>query len=229
MEETRKYYTAYDARYKTAHAQGVSWAGDLPTPIVPDVIRRYGIGADRALLEIGCGEGRDARAVLAQGYDLLATDVSREAIAYCRKRLPAYGAHFQVLDCLSDPLDRRFDFIYAVAVIHMLVPDEDRAGFYRFIRDHLKPEGLALICSMGNGKTETQSDVTQAFALRERNHETGKMLVAATSCRMVSMETFRRELTENGLNSLESGLTASPPEFDSMLYAVVRPQHAVSL
>ena len=221
MNDTAKYYTAYDERYKTAHKQGVSWAGDVPTPMVSDVLHRYGIGPDRALLEIGCGEGRDAAPILARGYDLLATDVSGEAIDYCRKRLPVHEARFQVLDCLSGRLDRRFDFIYAVAVIHMLVPGGDRAGFYRFVRSHLKPRGLALICSMGDGEAETQSDVSQAFELRERDHETGKMLVAATSCRMVSMGSFERELTENGLKILEKGLTASPPEFNSLLYAVV--------
>ena len=218
----KQYYNAYDERYKTAHEKGVNWAGSEPTPIVLELLRRYGIGPERPILEIGCGEGRDARALLARGYDLLATDVSPEAIRCCRAALPEHAECFQVLDCLTEKLDRRFDFIYAVAVIHMLVLDGDRAGFCRFLRDHLAPGGLGLICSMGDGEFEMQSDVSRAFELQERDHPSGKMRVAATSCRMVSMEHFRRELTENGLEIVESGLTASPPEFDSMLYAVVR-------
>lgn len=128
----RKYYAAYDERYKTAHALGVSWSGDVSTPIVMDVLQRYRICRHHSLLEIGCGEGRDSRAVLGQGYDLTATDLSPEAIRYCREKSPQYARHFRVLDCLSDSLEDQFDFIFATAVIHMLVVDDDRDGFYRF-------------------------------------------------------------------------------------------------
>lgn len=173
-------------------------------------------------MEIGCGEGRDARAVLEAGYGLKATDLSAEAIAYCKETMPAYREQFSVLDCLSDGLTERFDFIYAVAVIHMLVLDEDRDGFYRFIHTHLKPEGLALICTMGDGKFEMQSDIRQAFELQERTHESGKMLVAGTSCRMVSFPTFDEEIARNGLQIVEKGITSAPPEFDSLMFAVVK-------
>lgn len=217
-----KYYTAYEERYKTAHQKGVSWASDACTPIVMDVIRRYRIQPEHDLLELGCGEGRDSKVVLENGFRLSATDISEEAISYCRKNLPRYARSFSVLDFLSDETDACFDFIYAVAVIHMLVPDEDRNGFYRFIRDHLKPDGLALICTMGDGETEMQSDVTKAFEIQERDHESGKMLVAATSCRMVSFGTFAQELAENGLSVTEKGITSSLPEFDKLMYAVVK-------
>ena len=220
--ESGKYYAAYEERYKVAHALGVSWASRRGTPVVSEVLRRYGIQARQGILEIGCGEGRDARVVLEQGFSLTATDISGEAIAYCKETMPAYRDHFSVLDCLSDSLSERFDFIYAVAVIHMLVLDEDRDGFYRFIHTHLKPEGIALICTMGDGEFEMQSDIRQAFELQERTHASGKMMVAGTSCRMVSFPTFHAELTRNDLKIVEQGITSSPPEFDSLMFAVVK-------
>ena len=222
MKEDRKYYTAYEERYRTAHERGVSWSSDLATPIVLEILGKYEMTADKSLLEIGCGEGRDARAVLESGYDLLATDISEEAIAYCQRIMPDHAGHFQVLDCLSDELDRRFDFIYAVAVIHMLVRNEDRKAFYQFIRNHLKPDGLALICTMGDGEFEMMTDIARAFEVQERDHESGKMMVAATSCRMVSFRTLERELRENDLKIVEEGITESLPDFDSLMYAVVR-------
>ena len=221
-EDNRKYYTAYDERYKTAHAKGVSWLSDVSTPIVMEVIGKYKIGHGHKLLEVGCGEGRDAGTVLEAGYDLIATDVSGEAVAYCKQKWPQYADHFSILDCLTKGLGDRFDFIFAVAVIHMLVPDGDRDGFYRFIHDHLREDGLALICTMGDGKFETQSDISQAFMLQERNHESGKMTVAGTSCRMVSFPTFEDELIRNGLTIIEKGITAAPPDFNSLMYAVVK-------
>lgn len=228
-EKDRKYYAAYEERYRTAHALGVSWAGDVPTPIVLEMIEKYQLRPDQPMLEIGCGEGRDAGAVLDRGYGLIATDLSGEAIAYCKKRMPQYEDRFRILDCLTQRLETRFDFIYAVAVIHMLVPDEDRDGFYRFIRSHLSDGGIGLICTMGDGEFEMQSDISQAFTLQERNHGTGKMLVAGTSCRMVSFPTFERELARTGLTVLEKGITAAMPNFNSLMYAVVRKTEGAGL
>ena len=217
----RPYYEAYEERYRAIHAKGLRWAGEQPTPIVADVAARF-CPKNASILEIGCGEGRDARALLDLGYDLLATDVSPEAIAFCRAAMPAHAERFRVLDCLQGDLPERFDMIYAVAVVHMLVPDADRRGLYRFIRTHLLPGGVGLICSMGDGETELRSDVSKAFELQERDHPAGTQRVAATSCRMVSFPTFVRELTESGLEIAERGFTAAEPDFDRLMYAVVR-------
>lgn len=220
--ESRKYYEAYEERYKTAHAHGVSWEHDVSTPIVMDTLEKYQIRQNARLLEIGCGEGRDARAVLERGYDLVAADISKEAIAYCQRRMPQYEQHFRVLDCLCDELDEKFDFIFAVAIIHMFVLDENRQGFYQFIRNHLQEKGIALICTMGDGIAERQSDIRTAFTLQERNHESGKIMVAGTSCRMVSWDTFEKEIAHSGLTLIEKGMANALPNFDSLMYAVVK-------
>lgn len=223
-EENGKYYAAYQERYKTAHSLGVSWSSDVSTPIVIETLNKYNIKQENKLLEIGCGEGRDSKSILERGFSLYATDVSKEAIAYCKKLMPQYKDHFSVLDCLSDKLAMKFDFIFGIAVIHMLVLDEDRNGFYRFIYDHLSPSGVALICSMGDGESEMQTDISKAFTLQERNHTSGKMMVAATSCRMVSFNTFEKEITNAGLMIIEKGITSSLPDFDKLMYAIVKRQ-----
>lgn len=220
--DNRKYYAAYEERYKTAHAHGVSWSSDVSTPVVMEVINKYKINQSNRLLEIGCGEGRDSKIILERGFQLTATDISNEAVEYCKKSMAEYENHFSILDCLSDELNEKFDFIFAIAVIHMLVLDEDRNGFYQFIRSHLAADGIALICTMGNGESEQKSDISTAFTLQERNHESGKMMVAGTSCRIVSWDTFENEISENGLTLVEKGITSSVPNFDSLMYAVVR-------
>lgn len=222
QKENRKYYEAYEDRYKTAHEKGFSWAQMKNTPIVMDIISRYHLHPEHSLLEIGCGEGRDSSTVLENGFNLMATDISPEAINYCKKKIPDFESKFMVLDCLSSDLDMKFDFIYSIAVIHMLVLDEDRNGFYQFIHSHLKSDGIALICSMGDGKYEMQSDISNAFEIQEREHESGKMMVAGTSCRMVSFSTFENELLRNGLKIIEKGITSAMPNFNSLMYAVVQ-------
>lgn len=219
--KNRVYYEAYDERYKTVHARSIRWFGDTPSPIVSEVISRYGIKKTDKILEIGCGEGRDALPLLAAGYDLLATDVSPEAIAYCQALSPTHASHFRRLDCVKESLTQKFDLIVAVAVLHMLVPDADRTAFYHFLAEHLAPDGIALVCTMGDGKTERQSDVRTAFELQAREYAGEEILMAGTSCRMVTFAQFEHELDENRLAIRERGLTEIPGNFPSIMYAVV--------
>ena len=217
-----KYYEAYEERYKTIHQKGYSWSSDVATPIVFETIKKYKIKPDDKILEIGCGEGRDARLLLENGFNLLATDISKEAIYYCQKLMPNYSNRFQVLNCLNNNHKDKYKFIFAVAVIHMLVLDEDRKLFYKFIHDHLKDGGIALICSMGNGQIEVQSDINSAFNIEKREHPSGEVEVVATSCRMVSFETIENEIRDANLDIIEEGLTPSMPDFNELMYLVVK-------
>lgn len=220
----RKYYEAYDDRYRQVHAENLQWFSEKPSGIVAQVIGKYGISKTAPMLEIGCGEGRDARPLLKEGFNLLATDISPEAVAYCQRQDSSHRNAYRVLDCIGGQTEERFAFIYAVAVLHMLVENDDRAAFYRFICEHLAEDGVALICTMGNGTLERQSDVSTAFDLQPRVHEeSGKsLLLAGTSCRMVSFPTFESELTENDLAILEKGFSPVEPDFSEMMYAVVK-------
>ena len=220
----RKYYDAYNDRYRQVHEQGLQWSGGKPSPIVAEIIRDFSVSRGQKLLEIGCGEGRDAFPLLEQGFDLLATDVSPEAVSFCQKRMPGYAERFRVLDCVAGSMDDFFDFIYAVAVVHMLVPDADRNAFYTFIREHLNPNGIALICTMGDGSMERQTDIRTAYDLQDRIHQqTGQAVrIASTSCRMVGFGSFNQELERNGLAVVKQGITAIEPDFPQMMFAVVR-------
>lgn len=222
----KKYYEAYEERYKTIHEKGFSWSSDMNTPIVMEVIHKYKIDFNDKLLEIGCGEGRDSKVVLENGYDLMAIDISNEAIQYCKEVIPNYEKQFSVLDCLSEELNQKFDFIYGIAIIHMLVLDEERDKFYQFIYNHLNEKGIALICTMGDGEIEVKSDIEKAFELQEREHETGKVMVAGTSCRMVSFKTFEKELKRNQFEIIEKGITSALPDFNQLMYVVIRKDQA---
>jgi SAM-dependent methyltransferase len=219
----RKYYEAYDDRYRQIHSQNLKWFDESPSAIVLETIHGFGIIKENKLLELGCGEGRDAFPLLQAGFRLLATDISPEAIRYCRGRWPQFADKFQILDCVGGNLEEKFDFIYAVAVIHMLVEDGDRAAFFDFIRDHLKEKGIALICTMGDGVMTVKSDISTAFDLHERTHDASgeKIMLAGTSCRMVTWDAFLKEIRAEGLKVLEKGLTEVLPDFNIMMYAVV--------
>ncbi|MDE6408010.1 MAG: class I SAM-dependent methyltransferase [Anaeroplasmataceae bacterium] len=220
----KKYYEAYDDRYKQIHKLDLQWSSETPSKIVFETLQSFSLLTNSKILEIGCGEGRDAYLLLKQGFDVLATDVSYEAVSYCKKKFPNFSEHFQVVDCVTEKLGKKFDFIYAVAVIHMLVSDNDRIAFYRFIREHLSSNGIALICTMGDGSFERKTDIHTAFDIMERVHgETGKTVqIANTSCRIVGFATFEEEISRNGLEIIKKGITAVEPDFPQMMFAVVK-------
>lgn len=220
-----KYYEAYEKRYRQVHDQSLSWASDKNSPIVSDILKKYVKCDDPKILDVGCGEGRDCLFLMKQGYHVLAVDVSEEAIRYCRELAGAENRDsFRVLDVCRSKLEERFDFIYSVATLHMLVLQQDRERYLSFIKNHLSEGGYALILSMGDGVTESESNIDEAFEDKTRIHqETGMELsVASTSCKMVSFDTFREELHRAGFSVVEDGLTESPPDFPIIMYAVVQ-------
>ena len=219
----KKYYEAYDLRYQQVHEKGLEWFCGAPTPIVAEALAKCGISPEAPMLEIGCGEGHDAAFLLGRGCNLTATDVSPAAIAFCKAKYPQWAAHFDVLDALADLLDAKFDFIYAVAVLHMLVPDEDRHALLAFIREHLTEDGFGLVVTMGDGEMQRATDISRAFDVQSRIHEKSGQTVeiASTSCRIVPRADFRREIEGAGLTIAEMGDTAWD-DTPFAMYAIVK-------
>ena len=82
------------------------------------------------ILELGCGEGRDAIFLLNKNYNVLAVEYSNTVIEKC-KELSNYNYNdkFKQFDIVNYALDDKFDFIYSIAVIHMFDNKEHRNKF----------------------------------------------------------------------------------------------------
>lgn len=220
-----KYYEAYEKRYRQVHEKSLSWASDKNSPIVLETLKKYAAPDGARILDVGCGEGRDCLFLMDLGYDVQAIDISEEAIRYCKDKAGAGKEdRFHVVDVCADRFEGAFDFIYSVATLHMLVLEQDRKQYLSFIKSHLSENGCALILSMGDGQMESESDISVAFEDRKRTHQTTgeELLVAATSCKIVSFDTFRKELRDSGFSIVEDGLTEIEQDFPTIMYAVVR-------
>lgn len=219
-----KYYKAYDKRYKQLHERDLSWENDVQTEIVEQIIKKYKISKTDSILEIGCGEGRDSKILLNKGYNLLATDVSQEAINYCKQIDENHSNNYEVLDVLDcDTFKDRFNFIYSIACLHMLVLYDDRKKYFDFIHNHLKNNGYALVLTMGDGIKESSSDINKAWEDTERVHQkTNEIInVATTSCRIVNFETLEQEIKDSNLLIIEKGITQIIPNFPEIMYVLI--------
>ena len=220
-----QYYKAYDKRYKQVHEKNLSWSSNNRTEIVEEIIKKYNITNNSKILEIGCGEGRDAIYLLNKNYNLLATDVSTEAINYCKAKDINHATNYQVLDVLdAKNFHNQYDFIYSIACIHMLVLDNDRNNYYKFIYNHLTDNGIALILSMGDGVNESKSNIKEAWNNTKRIHEETKeeLTIATTSCRIVNFNTLTKEIEKNNMTILEKGITKIIPGFPQIMYVLIK-------
>ena len=221
----KKYYEAYDDRYKKIHeATSLAWAGDRPSPTIEKLLKKYFASSKSKILEIGCGEGQNALNLISLGYNIEANDVSPEAIRWCKAKAKENGINenlFFVMDILRNDLKEKYDFIYSVAVLHMLVEDEDRQGFLSFIREHLADNGKAFIIVMGDGKMTRKTDTTKAFELSERSFGNKTIQVATTSCRMVTWEEYLNEMKRAKLNVLEHYIDTTISGFSNSMVVVV--------
>lgn len=102
------------------------------------------------VLDLGCGNGAIARALIAEGYDVLGVDASESGIAIANAEAPG---RFFVLDVSSGELPaalagKRFDVVISTEVIEHLY---DPRGFIAFARRILQGGGEFIVSTPYHG------------------------------------------------------------------------------
>lgn len=102
------------------------------------------------ILDLGCGNGAVARALIAEGYDVYGADASESGIAIANAESPG---RFFVLDVSSGELPnelagRRFDVVISTEVIEHLY---DPRGFIAFARRILASGGEFIVSTPYHG------------------------------------------------------------------------------
>ena len=221
---SENYYKAYETRYKQVYEANMLWSSKEYTPDVLSVIKKLKINKEAKILDLGCGEGRDAIFLLRQHYNVLAIDYSKNVIDKCNELSNnEFVNSFRQFDLIKDNMEDKFTFIYSIAVLHMFVLESHRNKYLKFIYDHLDKDGKALICVLGNGTEEYSSDINIAFHDTERivlnNMET--LNIATTSCKIVNWKTMGQEMKNNDLFIERRWISNSIPEFKESMCMLV--------
>lgn len=96
------------------------------------------------IVEIGCGDGRDAKAIVDRTTNYLGFDISEELIKIARSHVP--GADFRVADAVSFDYPQNQDLVFAFASILHLNKAELKEVLSR-VYSCLKPGGVFYISS----------------------------------------------------------------------------------
>lgn len=104
--------------------------------------------AGRPILELGCGSGRDTATLLAHGLDVVALDLSEEAVAEARLRAPSARIHRQDLQAPFPPEAEGCSVVLASLSLHYF-SWPDTLALARRIHQWLPPGGL-LVCRLNS-------------------------------------------------------------------------------
>lgn len=225
MENSKDYYKAYDKRYSQVHGNGMLWSTKDVTPDVLESIANYAISTNDKILDLGCGEGRDAIHLLNKGYSVLGVDYSNSAIKKCKELSShKYDNSFKQFDLLKDKMLEKFNYIYSIAVLHMFVLEEHRDKFLTFIQEHLTDNGRCLICVLGDGYKEYSSNIEEAFNDKERTvmNNNISLKLATTSCKIVNWQNFEKEIDKNNLVLERKWISTNVPEFSSCMCVILK-------
>lgn len=129
----------YDSRYKT---QEYYW-GLVPNRICYEIMRILPPVKPYRLLDIGCGEGKDAVFLAKCGYAVTALDLSEVGLDKA-KRLAEHNkvnVGFFRADILDYRPDREFDIIFSSGVFHF-IPQTKRKELCDSLKEHTADGGI---------------------------------------------------------------------------------------
>ena len=105
----------------------------------------HALGAQRRVLEYGCGPGGHAFHLARRGAEVIGVDISGQAIALARRRARAEGLEGRCTFAVMNPerlgfSDRSFDLVCGRGILHHL----DLARAFHEVARVLRPEGSAV-------------------------------------------------------------------------------------
>ena len=131
--------TDYDKRYNT---EEYYW-GLMPNRICYDIMKILPPIKPYRVLDIGCGEGKDAVFFAKCGYDVTALDISEQGIEKAKK----LAEHNQVevrffkADLFDYRPDTEYDIIFSSGVLHF-VPENNRVELCDSLKAHTTDTGI---------------------------------------------------------------------------------------
>ncbi len=156
--------------------------------VTHEILLRH-LPAGSRVLELGCGSGRDAAFLKANGFDVTGVDVSPAMLAIAQQRHPELSGRLHQasipLPQGSSLLNQQFAGVISVATI-MHIPEHDLFECASQMRDLLVPGGtLLLSASVGREGLENNRD-PQGRLFNERPAEELQLLFERLGFRLVA-------------------------------------------
>lgn len=134
--------TEYEERYKT---EGYYW-GLIPNSLCYEIMKLMPPLKPMRVLDIGCGEGKDAVFLARNGYRVTAFDIAESGLEKARELADKNGVHidFFKADALDYRPETNFDIIFSSGVLHY-IPAKTREELISCLKSHTNTGGLNVL------------------------------------------------------------------------------------
>ncbi len=132
----------YDQRYDT---DGYYW-GLIPNHLCYEILRLKPPVKPYKVLDIGCGEGKDAVFLARNGYEVTAFDLSEQGLSKARELASNFGVNvdFFKANVRDYRLEMDYDIIFSSGVFHY-IPQALRENFVDNLKSHTTEGGINVI------------------------------------------------------------------------------------
>ncbi len=154
--------TTRAAHWATVHGQGRetdrSWYQEHAVTTM-NLLTSAGVTPEHAVLDVGGGASTLVDDLVAAGFgDVTVLDISEQALAIARARIPAAPVAWLVQDVVRWEPTRRYQVWHDRAVFHFLLDDDDERAAYRVtLRQALAPAGIAVVATFAEDGPTTCS------------------------------------------------------------------------
>ena len=146
----------YDKYYEEVHHFGEPY---------PDLVKFFAENSDRGkVLDLGCGQGRDALALAHLGYDVTGVDVSRIGIEQMLKEAKKNNLNVSgiIADIYEYPIDSSFDYILLDSMLHFYKREREKE--IRFVQRIMNEMRVgATLCIFVNKSKTTEPILESIF------------------------------------------------------------------
>ena len=152
MSQPRAFYEADSLHTEIYDAMAASIVAASAVGSDIDFYRRVAAETGGPILDVGCGTGRVALALVADGHEVVGVDLSAPMLRLAERRrgtLPADVAarlSFQEADMATLDVGREFALIVAPSrVFQFMLTTEAQRGALAALRSHLRPDGRLVL------------------------------------------------------------------------------------
>lgn len=161
MKKFDKYY--FEKVYKKE--KNLLW-GSKPNPLTVNVAKL--LPKNASVLDIGCGEGKDAIYLAKKGFCVTAVDISKTGIKKLKEQAKKEKVKLKpiVADLVNYKIDKKYNAIIALASIHFLEKEQIKKLINK-MKDKTKKGGLNLIIVFRKGDASVKEFKMYYFDDRE--------------------------------------------------------------
>lgn len=130
-------------QYGPRYSQDAYYWGLAPSSMCYEVMKLLPPTRPLRVLDVGCGEGKDAVFFARNGYDVTAFDIAESGLAKAQRLADACGVQINLIhaDLLTFRPDGEYDILFSSGVLHY-IPQPLRAEILRSYQEHTSVGGI---------------------------------------------------------------------------------------